>query len=37
LECGLLSNEIIRRLSSKYMSWYKAAQSPVNYNNQQPR
>lgn len=37
LECGLLSNEIIRRLSSKYMAWYKSAQTPVNYNNQQPR
>jgi hypothetical protein len=37
LECGVLSNEIIKRLSAKYLAWYKQAQTPVNYNTQQPR
>lgn len=37
LEMGVLSNEVIKRLSAKYLAWYKQAQTPVNYNTQQPR
>lgn len=37
LEMGVLSNETIKRLSAKYLAWYKQAQTPVNYNTQQPR
>lgn len=37
LECGIISNEIIKRLTSKYLQWYKQAITPVTPNNQQPK
>jgi hypothetical protein len=37
LDCGILSNEIIKRLSYKYLQWYKQAPSVSINNNQQPK
>lgn len=37
LECGILSNEIIRRLTEKYVRWFRQLASPVTPNDQQPR
>lgn len=37
LECGILSNEIIRRMVEKYVRWFRSFASPVMPNNQQPR
>lgn len=37
LDCGILSNEIIRRMSEKYIRYYRQAASPVTPNNQMPK
>ena len=37
LDQGILSNEIIKRLTYKYIQWYKQAPTPVTNNNQQPK
>ena len=37
LECGVLSNEIIKRLTSKYVQWYRQYAAPVTPNTQQPK
>ena len=37
LDMGILSDEIIRRLTTKYITWYKQAASPVTPNTQQPK
>lgn len=37
LECGILSDEIIKRMTEKYIRWYKSAATPPMINNQQPR
>ena len=37
LECGILSDEIIRRLTEKYMRWYKQLATPVTPNTQMPK
>lgn len=37
LECGVLSNEIIKRLTAKYIQWYRQYASPVTPNTQQPK
>lgn len=37
LDCGILSDEIIRRLTEKYMRWYRASMMPVTPNSQQPK
>lgn len=37
LECGALSDEIIKRLTEKYIRWYKSAATPAGINNQIPR
>lgn len=37
LDQGILSNEIIKRLSYKYLQWYKQAPTPVTNNTQQPK
>lgn len=37
LECGILSDEIIRRLTEKYMRWYKSTPNPILINDQQPK
>ena len=34
LDCGILSDEIIRRLMEKYIRWYKTAPQPTLPNNQ---
>ena len=36
LDCGILSDEIIRRLSEKYLRWYRQNQVPTLPNNQMP-
>ena len=36
LECGILSDEILKRLTEKYIRWYKTAAQPVLPNNQMP-
>lgn len=37
LDCGVLSNEIIRRMTEKYIRWYRQAAAPVTPNNQMPQ
>lgn len=37
LDMGIISDEIIRRLTTKYITWYKQAASPVTPNTQQPK
>lgn len=37
LDCGILSDEIIRRLTEKYIRWYRTAAMPVTPNTQQPK
>lgn len=37
LDCGILSNEIIRRMTEKYVRWFHQLASPVTPNDQQPR
>lgn len=37
LDLGILSNEIIKRLSYKYLQWYKQAPSVTTNNNQMPK
>ncbi len=37
LDCGILSDEIIRRLTEKYIRWYRSFASPVTPNDQVPR
>ena len=37
LDCGILSNEVIKRLSYKYLQWYKQAPTVPTNNNQQPK
>ena len=37
LDLGILSNEIIKRLSYKYLQWYKQAPTAVTNNTQQPK
>lgn len=36
-DVGILSDEIIRRLTEKYFRWHVAAQQPITPNNQQPK
>ena len=36
-ECGILSDEIIKRLTEKYIRWYKSFATPVTPNNQMPK
>lgn len=36
LDCGILSDEIIKRLSEKYLRWYRQNQVPTLPNNQMP-
>ena len=37
LDCGILSNEIIKRMTEKYIRYYRQAASPVTPNNQMPK
>lgn len=37
LECGILTDEIIKRLTAKYVQWYRQLAAPVTPNNQQPK
>ncbi len=37
LDCGILSDEIIRRLTEKYIRWYRSFATPVTPNTQQPK
>lgn len=36
LDCGILTDEIIKRLSEKYLRWYRQNQVPTLPNNQMP-
>lgn len=37
LDCGILSDEIIRRLTEKYLRWHRSNIAPVANNDNQPR
>lgn len=37
LDCGILSDEIIKRMTEKYIRWYKQLASPVTNNDQMPK
>lgn len=37
LDCGILSDEIIRRLTEKYIRWYRSFETPITPNTQQPK
>lgn len=37
LECGVLSDEILKRLTEKYIRWYKSAATLTTPNNQMPK
>lgn len=37
LDCGILSDEIIKRMTEKYLRWYKQLASPVTNNDQMPK
>lgn len=37
LDCGILSDEIIRRLTEKYIRWYHSLAVPVTQNDQMPK
>lgn len=37
LDLGLISDEVIKRLTEKYIRWYKTAATPVLPNNQMPQ
>lgn len=37
LDCGILSDEIIRRLTEKYIRWYRSFETSITPNTQQPK
>lgn len=37
LDCGILSDEIIKRLTEKYIRWYKQLATPPSINDQMPK
>lgn len=37
LDCGILSDEIIKRMTEKYIRWYKQLATPVTPNDQTPK
>lgn len=37
LDCGILSDEIIKRMTEKYLRWYRSLAAPVTPNNQMPK
>lgn len=37
LDCGILSDEIIKRMTEKYIRWYRSLAVPVTQNDQMPK
>lgn len=37
LDCGILSDEIIKRMTEKYLRWYRSLAAPVTNNDQMPK
>lgn len=37
LDCGIISDEIIKRMTEKYIRWYKQLATPVTQNDQTPK